>query len=162
MTDAPQAPAFTIDLVMKTYHDTNAQIDVISKRHQEELAPLVKRVELTKAWMLHYLNQQGLENARCEHGLAYKSTMMSTTVDPDGGWDKLLSYILERAIGRGLDVVENGGDDTQALAAVLSDPALGLFNRAVNKTMVKEMLEQGAAPPGVKIAHITQVNVRRN
>ena len=152
---------YTIDQVVLIFHQTKDAIDALSKRHAEEMKPLSDRAEICKSWLLDYLNREGLENAKTEHGLAYKSTIMSTTVDPDGGWDKLLGYILEQTISRGLDVMESGGDEAQALVAMQAEPALSLFNRAVNKTAVKEMLDRGETPPGVKISSLTQVNVRR-
>jgi hypothetical protein len=155
-------PSFTADQVTKIYFDTKDAADAMSKRHAAEMEPLAKRLEVAKSWLLDYLNREGLENARTEHGLAYKSTIMSATVDPEGGWDALLKYIMERGIERVLDAIEKGAPEDQALGEFMAEPALGLLVRNVNKTVVKEMLEQNQEVPGVKIAHITQLNVRRS
>lgn len=158
---APAKSKLTIDAVMQGYQETKLLVEDMSKRHAEEMKPLNSRMELCKAWMLRFLNETKQESARTEHGLAFKSTVMSATVDPDGGWNKLIGHIFASAIPRALDVIENGGDEEQATLAMLSDPVLGLFNHAVNKTAVKELLDQGVSVPGVKISHITSVNVRR-
>ena len=159
---AAAPPAFTIDQVMQIYQDTKEAVETMSKRHAEEMEPLNKRIELTKAWMLDYLNKQGLENARTAHGLAYKSNVISATVDPEGGWNNLLEYIFKDGITRVLDAIEGGMTDREALVKFFESPALMLLNRAVNKTAVKDMMEQGVQVPGVKIATVTNLNVRKS
>ena len=161
MDGAAAVPKFTVDQVMELYQKTKGEIEALAKVQGEAMAPLAARLELTKAWLLKYLNDQKLENARTAHGLAYKSNIMSATVDPDGGWEKLLSYILEAVMARALDAIEAGATDEIAIAACLTDPVLALLNRAVNKTAVKELLEQEILVPGVKIAHLVQLGVRK-
>src|ERR1700676_2068248 len=108
-TPAPPAPVqFTIDKVQQIYLEAKDVADAMAKRHAAEMEPLNKRMELCKAWMLDYLNKQGLENARTEHGLCYKSVIMSATVDPDGGWDSLLRFVLEKGMERVLEALEQG------------------------------------------------------
>lgn len=155
------APQFTIDQVLALYLQAKDAADALAKRHAEEMAPFAKKLEIAKSWMMDYLNKQGLENARTEHGQCFKSTIMSATVDPEGGWEKLLSHILERGMARVLDAIEQGRPESEALQEFLAEPALALLVRNVNKTAVKENLEQGVEIPGVKIAHVTQLNVRR-
>lgn len=160
--DAPTPKRYTIDEVQQAYFAAKDVADLMSKRHQEEMAPLTQKLEVCRAWMLDYLNKQGLENAKTEHGLTYKSSVMSATVDPDDGWPKILRFALEKALGRVLEAIENGAEESQGMDLFLQEPALTLLNRSVNKTSVKELLDQGVEVPGVKISHITQVNVRRN
>ena len=155
------APQFTPDQVVQIYFADKLAVEAMAKRHAEEMAPLQKRMELAKAWMLKYLQDNNLENAKTELGLFYKSQVMSVTVDPEGGWEALLRHILASAMPRALDVIEAGGDDASAVAALLQDPALALINRSVNKTAFKEALDQGTAVPGVKVQNIVQLNVRR-
>lgn len=158
----PAPPQFTIAQVTGLYLKTKDELEVMSKRHQAEAEPLNKRLELTKAWMLKYLNDQGLDNAKTEHGLCYKSNIMSTTVDPEGGWEQILTHVFGKAITRALDAIENGAREPDIMPAFLSEPALALLNRSVNKTAVKELLDQNITVPGVKIAQVTQLNVRRS
>ena len=112
--------------------------------------------------MQKYLTDQGLDNAKTAHGQCYLSTVMSATVDPEDGWEKLLRFVLEAGLSRVLDGLEAGISEEQGMDMFLQEPALALLNRSVNKTAVKEMLEQDKVVPGVKIAHVTNVNVRRS
>lgn len=161
MNDAPQ---FTADQVMDHYQQTKTAIEAMSKRHAEEMEPLNKRMDLLKAWLLDYLNKNGLENARTEHGLFYKTNTMSVTVEKDGevdGWQLVLDYIFKHAVSAALDCIEGGGQESQALEAFRNDPSLTLLNRGVNKTAVKDMLDQGVSVPGVKIAQVVNLGVRK-
>lgn len=152
---------FTIDQVQKIYLYTKDAAEAMSRRHQEEIAPLNQRLEVCKSWMMKYLTDQGLENAKTEHGQCYKSTIMSAAVDPDGGWDSLLRYVLSAGLERVMLALEGGNPPEDGIRILLEEPALALLNRSVNKTAVKELLEQDVIVPGVKITHVTQLNVRR-
>jgi hypothetical protein len=152
---------FTIDRVMQIYQEDKATLDNMAKRHAAELAPLQKRIEICRAWLLDYLNREGLENARTEHGLVYRSVVMSATVDPEGGWDQLLGFIFQGAMERVLDAIERGEPDGEAMQKFFAAPELALLNHAVNKTAVREKMEQGITVPGVKIAHVTNIGVRK-
>jgi hypothetical protein len=154
-------PQFTPDTVMQIRMTAKEELAAMSKRHQEEAAPLTERLRLCDAWLLDYLNREGLDNAKTPHGLAYKSSIMSATVDPEGGWDALLGHIFQHAMGRVLDALEQGTPEDEAMSKFLASPELALLNRAVNKTAVKEALEQGVTVPGVKVSHILQLNVRK-
>ena len=159
---APAALQFTVDQVVALYQKTRAEIDVLAAAHQKTLDPLNARVDLCKAWLLKYLTDQKLENARTEHGLIYKSQVMSATVDPDGGWEQLFGYILEAVLERALDAVGRNASDEDILTAAMQAPTLALLNHAVNKTAVKELLEQQIVVPGVKIVHVVQLKVGKS
>ena len=152
----------TIDRVLAGYIAAKDEAEIVAKRHADELAPIQKRLDLCKAWMQKYLTDQGLDNAKTAHGQCYLSTVMSATVDPEDGWEKLLRFVLEAGLSRVLDALEQGVPEEQGMDMFLQEPALALLNRSVNKTAVKELMEQDKLVPGVKIAHVTNVNVRRS
>jgi hypothetical protein len=160
MDGSPQV--LTIDVVLKAYNEAKDSAEAMSKRHAEEMAPLQKRMELCKAWLLKFLIDNNLDNAKSEFGLAYKSTVMSATVDPEGGWEHILRFVLEAGLTRVLDALEQGATPEDGMDLLMAEPALALLNRSVNKTSVKDYLDQGKEVPGVKIAHIVNLNVRRS
>jgi hypothetical protein len=156
------APSYTVDQVVAIYQKTKSDIDVLSAKHAAEMDPLNARMNVCKSWLLDYLNRQGLENARTEHGLVYRSQVMSATVDPEGGWEKLFGFILVPLLERVLDAAERNATEEEIIAAAMQAPTLALLNHAVNKTAVKELLEQEVVVPGVKVAHVTQLGVRKS
>lgn len=155
--------SYTIDQIVQRFVQNRDEMKQISDRHTIDLEPFNKREQLLKQAMMILLNEQNAESVSTEHGTAYKSTVMSATVDPDGGWDKILEYILVGAIDRIADSLEKGEPPEAQIAAFRDTPEMALINRSVNKTAVKEIMEQqdGFIPPGVKTALITSVNVRR-
>ena len=153
---------FTIDKVQQIYLEAKDAAEAMAKRHADEMAPLLARQDLAKKWMMKFLTDSGQESAKTEHGLSYLSTVMSATVDPEDGWEKLLRFVLEAGLSRVLDGLETGISEEQGMDMFLQEPALALLNRSVNKTAVKELMEQDKVVPGVKIAHVTNVNVRRS
>jgi hypothetical protein len=152
----------TLDQIHELYFLTKQEQDALSKRHAAEMEPLAKKLELLKAWTMKFLTDSGQQSAKTEHGTCFKSTVTSVTVDPEGGWDKLLDFIVLPGIARMADVLEKGGADEDAALAFRDGPEIMLLNRAVNKTAVFEILEQkGVQVPGVKIAQVVQVNIRK-
>ena len=152
----------TIDAIQALYFKTKDEVAELSKRHGAEMKPFADRLELCKNWMAKFLTDTGQESAKTEHGLTYKSNILQCSVEGDNGWEKLLEYIFERAINRVLDAVEQRANNPTTI--LLQEPALELLNRSVNKTAVKTIMEQqeGFVPPGVKVGHVVQINVRRN
>jgi len=153
--------SFTIDQIVERYVSLRDAIKTVADRHAEELAPLAKKKEILEQAMLSMLNQSNIESARTDHGTVFKSTVMGVGIDPDGGWEKLTAYMGEEAIERIADSLEKDEPPEAQIAAFSA--ALSLLNRSVNKTAVKEIMEQkdGFVPPGVKTTLITSVNVRR-
>lgn len=157
--------AHSLDQVQALYFKTKAERDELAKRHAAEAKTYDERIDICKAWMLDYLNRNGLENARTEHGTCYKNTATSVTVDQEGGWEKLLDFIIHPAIVRFAEVMENGGTEQQAALAAREAPELAFLNRVVNKTAVLERLEQhpefNPAEIGVRMTSVVQLGVRK-
>lgn len=162
--------AYTVDQVVALDVATSDEITALSERHAAEMELLTKKRDACRSWLLNFLNTTGQDNAKTQHGTAYKSEVMSATIDKEkGGWDKLLAFVLDKAIRRAGDVLEShGGDDaeamTAAIAAAAAAPELDLINRSVNKTAVKALMEDEHFDPqdiGVKIATVVNLNVRR-
>lgn len=157
--------AYTPDQVQALYFKNEAEDAELAKRHEAERAVFSKRRDALKAWMLNYLNENNLQSANTEHGNFHKRTATSVTVDPDGGWDRLLPFVIGPALARFATVLENGGTDDQGYAAALEAPELGFLNRSVNKTAVQERLEQhpefNPSEIGVKLVSVVQLGVRK-
>jgi hypothetical protein len=154
--------SYTIDDVVRVYVQRRDEIKAIGERHAAELKPHLEKQHMLEQALLSMLNAGNLDSAKTEHGTAYRSTQTSVTVDKENdGWSALVDFIVRRGIDRVAEVMERDGPPEDAVAAFRDMPELSLFNQSVNKTVVKEMMDAGQAIPGVKIAQIMQVGVRR-
>lgn len=150
---------YTLDTVQRLYFETKDQADVLSKRHAEELAPLSARLDALKQWMHQYLVLTKQESATTEHGNCHLKTATSVSV---GEWSDVLGFVLRDVVDQMAGTLENGGSAEQAVEAALAASRLGFLNHAVNKTAVMEWIDQqGSVPPGVKVATVLQIGVRR-
>src|SRR5258708_5810248 len=133
---------YTIDQVVAADVQNTDAITAMSERHAAEMAPLTKKKEAFRQWLLGTLNASNMENVRTQFGTAYKSTIMSATIDPEGGWDNLMNYIVGQALDAAATVMEHAGTPEQAVEAFRQHPTLALLNRGVNKTAVAELMEK--------------------
>ena len=152
--------SFTTDQIVAKYVAVRDEKKALSEKHSAELAPYNKKLEILEQALLASLNAQNADSVKTEHGTAYKSTVMSASVED---WDALTAYILSEAVDRIADSLERGEPPEKQIEAFQQTPAFALINRSVNKTAVKETMEakEGFIPPGVKTAFVTSVNVRR-
>ena len=157
------APSYTVDQVVAIHQQAKADIAALSAKHAKEMEPLAKRVEVATAWLLKWLLDNKSQSHRLDTGvLIYKSQVMSATVDPEGGWEKLFGFILVPLLERVLDAAERNATEEEIIAEAMQAPTLALLNHAVNKTAVKELMEQEVVVPGVKVAHVAQLGVRKS
>jgi len=100
------------------------QIAVIQGRHKSELEPLNEELGMCERFIKDAMNQSGLQQAKIDGiGMAFFTTKDSVTVED---WDAALGFIREQS-------------------------AYHMLNKAVNKTAVKEYIdEQKTPPPGVR------------
>lgn len=164
--------AHTVDDVVAADVQTTDAIKALSEKHAAEMAPLANKQKILRAWLQGYLIEHGLDSAKTQHGTPYLSTVLSATIDKESGdgWEKLIDFVMRRVLLRASEILEtHGGDDEaaleEAIRAAAATPELNLINRSVNKTAIKELMEnqEGFDPLaiGVKTAQIVNLNVRR-
>jgi len=152
-----------IAAVIKRRMDLKASLEVQSKAYVEATKSENEALVACDQIILIMLNAQNVDSVKTEFGTAYRSTVTSATVDPDGGWERLSAFILAGALKAGLAAVENGAHDDLALEAAMQAPELQFLVRNVNKTAVTEFIEQNKVePPGVKLTSIIRANVRKS
>lgn len=154
----------TIADLIKRKLELKDKLEVLSKQFAEYTKPDNDAMAACDQAILMMLNAAGTDSVKTEFGTAYKSTVVSPGVDPEGGWEKLVAFVMKDVLEQALNAVEDGKDNDAAIEAVLQAPALSFFVRNVAKSAVTEYAEQnnGALPPGVKTSSITRANVRRS
>jgi hypothetical protein len=124
----------SIDDVMKRRFDIVETVAIISGKHQAELAPFNEELKLCEQFIKDEMNKAGLQQVKTRAGMAFFQTKDSVTVSD---FDATLGYIVE-------------------------NKAFHLLNRAVNKTSVKEYIqEHSAPPPGVEYSSFKDLAWRR-
>lgn len=108
-------------------------IDAENNKHKARIKDGVDTMELIESVLMGKMTEVGMESASSESGTVYFTTSTRCGV---GDWDELLPFIID------------------------GNPQL--LNKAVNKTAVKEYMdEHGALPPGVKWDEERVIQIRK-
>jgi hypothetical protein len=122
-----EAPVLTVDLTKRArqYRELREKITEIKDRHKEELAPYQSAYNDLKAWLLHALNDLGVENVQTAEGTVHKKS--------------LKTFPLE--------------DASAFLGFIIENRAWEMLDLKCNSTAAQEFLEEyGELPPGVKMS----------
>lgn len=127
---------FTVGALIAKHGELKTAIAEIQDRFDAELKPYTQAMETINQALLVELQNQGLQNFKCDDGTAYLSTIMSAKVADRG---QFLGFLIEN---RAWDMLD---------ARPLKDP-------------VKNWLDEnnGTPPPGVTVEFTTKCNVRRS
>lgn len=109
-------------------------VDEATNKFKARLKVVANEMEMIEALLLTRLNESGAESSSSKTGTVFKTT---TTRCGVGDWDELLPFIID--------------GNTQ------------LLNHAVNKTAVKEYMDEheGKLPPGVRWDEETVIQIRK-
>lgn len=111
------------------------EIDVIKKRHAEELAPHQEVMKRAEGYFLDFLDANGIDSSRTEYGTFFKEISTSVTISDREAFRRY---------------IKRSGD-------------WSLADMRANKTGVKEFLEShNEPPPGVHVHREVVVRVRRS
>lgn len=124
----------TPDQVVKRHQEVKRARLALQAEHKAEEKEYVEAEEALELWLLDFLNSNGLDNIKTEHGTAYKTSHVQT---------KLV--------------------DRQALIEyVKKSDNFDIFTNSLTKEIVKDYLEANKkAPPGVEISTVAVVNIRK-
>ena len=125
----------TYDEMVGAYVKLRDMKKAIQDQQKKELEPINDKLGTLEASMLLYLNADGVESARTNHGTVYKLKRTRSKVED---WDVALSYILTNKLEH-------------------------MLEKRVNKAAVEEFLEaNGALPPGISLETELTVGIRRS
>lgn len=142
----------SIDEVMTRRFELDEQISLIQGRQKLELAPLVEEMQLCELFVKAELLKTGAQqwkSAATGHQ-TFWTTKDSVKVE---NMEAVIRRILAEAPipeigGEGVNLT--GGMWSEILDHIAATGLWGLLNKAVNKSSVKELIEAGDQPPGVK------------
>ena len=111
--------------------DTKKEKD---EAHKESLKKIVMAMDRLEAGLLEHLNANGVNSVASDAGTAYKSVMVSASVEDKEAFRK---FVVDTEQWEALDI-------------------------KANKTFVKDYMEENQeVPPGVKVSQIQTVGVQR-
>lgn len=132
------------DVIARRF-ELDEQISLIQGRHKLELAPLVEELSMCERFVADSMNKATEQSVRVEGvGLVFFTTQDSvTTTDMDGVIDTILNAAPPMP-GAAMNCWP------EVLNHIHAHGLWALLNKAVNKTVAKEMITAGTPPAGVK------------
>jgi hypothetical protein len=140
--------------LIKRAHEIDDHSDVQNKRFAEFLKPFKEEREKIANELLAYLNENGGEAFKCEHGTAYLSEKMQTKIDPNAPAYKNASG--EDVAGRDA-VLDFALEHWEEIGGEMLD--IRTYIGPVRKWMDTH---NGTPPPGISITYHTSLNIRRS
>ena len=131
----PEVSDPKISKLMKVYMRMKARRDEIAKAHKEEEDTLKESMDKIKSALLDYCREHGIEGARTEHGLFFRTKKTNYWASD---WAEMHKFVLEHAVPEFLEKRLNQG----VVAQYLAD-------------------HPDAPPPGLKIDASYQIGIRR-
>jgi DNA polymerase I-like protein with 3'-5' exonuclease and polymerase domains len=122
--------------LIKRYVELRESIDVICKRHAEELAPYKHGLETLEGLLADEINRLEGQNIKTEYGTAYRSTVTRFKVASDVDWFNW----------------------------VFKNDRCDMLTRNVSGEAIKEYMDTngGQPPPGLNVSQIYRINIRSN
>jgi len=124
----------SIDQLVEMYRKLREKKSEIDQEYKARLTKVREKQEVIENAILKFFNETGLESAKTPHGTAYVSTVMNARV----------------------------ADRDTFFEFVRRNDAWDMLESRANKTAVREYIEEaGETPPGVDIAQIRKINIRK-
>jgi len=124
-----------VDDVIAGYLRLREQKDALSKKHKEELAPVVENMMKIEGWLQRQLLDQGLQNFKGKSGVAFLQSNTSVTVE----------------------------DRNAMLNWVRENEAWDFLESRVSKSVVQDYMESTQeVPPGISVKTEQVVRVRQS
>lgn len=134
----------SLDTVMARRFELVETINIISGKHKGELEPHNEELHLCEVFIKDEMNKAGMTQCKTAAGQAFFTTKDSAGVE---SWDQVIGLLLAAPAPEGVDAAQ-----WQAtLAHIQAHGNWHFLNKAINKTAVKEYIDEHKAnPPGVK------------
>lgn len=124
-----------VDDVIAGYLRLREQKEALSKKHKEELAPVVENMMKFEGWLQQQLLAQGLQNFKGKSGVAFLQSNTSVTVE----------------------------DRNAMLNWVRENEAWDFLESRVSKSVVQDYMESTQeVPPGISVKTEQVVRVRQS
>ncbi|MDD3885190.1 MAG: hypothetical protein PHW66_09725 [Gallionella sp.] len=153
-----------LDEVMSRRFELDEQITARQLAHKAELLPLVEEMQLCESFVKAELLKMGAQNwtsSRTGHHTHFMTKDSVTVEDMDAVIHRIL--VESPLPPKDEDSTYFMSDDgwTRILRHIQATGLWALLNKAVNKTVAKELIEAGDQPPGIKFVAFKDLAWRR-
>lgn len=131
--NAPVQTKYSAAQLIQRYVQLRDDKSALAEVQAEQMKPFNVALETIEAALQDMLNQTGGDSIKTEHGTAYKSTATTAKM---ADWPSFITF------------VQDSGDTE-------------LLVQSCNKKRYEELLENGVQVPGITIAQVQRINVRR-
>lgn len=129
-----QSPVYRLDDIIQKFVELRDQKEALQNSVKAQIQGIDEQLKTLTGYLMLKMQESGQDAVKTAYGTAFKKESDFVSVS---NWDDTLAYI--RANG-----------------------AWSMLNKAVNKTAVKEYIEQNEVPPpGINYTRIVEVQVRR-
>ena len=132
---ADDTPAPSVGALTKTYVKIRDARAELSRKFKEEDEALVAQLDVIKRALLDYCTENGVESARTEHGMFYRT---SKTRYWTSDWEAMHKFVMEHSVPE-------------------------FFEKRLNQTNVKQFLEENPdlVPKGLNVDSEYTISVRK-
>jgi hypothetical protein len=125
----------SIDAMVKVYTRVRDKRAELKAAFDEEDKALQAQLDMVKQGLLEYCKEHGVESARTQHGLFYRTVKTRYWT---GDWESMHKFIMEHGLPE-------------------------FFEKRLNQSVVKEFLEQNPEllPPGLNVDAEYNISVRK-
>lgn len=155
----------TVDEVVGRYIQLRQEKELVSARHEAELAPLAEKMSKIEAWLMAKMQADGVDSYKTAHGTPYRSMRTSVSLA-----DRMvfMDYVMEPAAEQVCRYLEAAGYPAATKDLAAFKQILSLFAnwdmvdfRAGKKGIEEQLEATGQLPPGINRTQVATVNVRK-
>lgn len=158
-----QANGFTLEQVIDRYLAVKDEVELIEADTKAKLEPLKKAMTAIETYLMAVSNQTGQTQFGTTNATAFQTTKTNCGVADFEATKRFMLHDAIEAVVRRVGYPDiPPGLLEECLDIALEKGAWQLLNKAVNKTTVKEHMDQhdGVPPPGVKWESFKAIQVR--
>ncbi len=124
-----------VEDVVHAYVGKRDKLRAMKAEHDAQQAAIKADLEVMEAWLGREVQRIGVQALKTPYGTAYTTVTATASVED---WEQTLAFIQE-------------------------NEEYSLLAHAVNKTVVKDIIERyGSVPPGVRYAETRGISVRKS
>lgn len=154
-----------VEEIVGKYVELRDRKAAMAEKHKQELAPIAEAMDNIENYLMHLLNEQGVDSFKTKSGTAFRATATSCQMQDA---EEFKSFIFKPVIDSVVNYLTNSGyairdTDYGVINNIIRDmPRWDMVDFRAGKKGITEYIENEKQPvPGVAINTVSTVNIRR-